>query len=243
MKTSNTQLTIKQKEFNHAMEAYHLYGYYQYIYKMVSLFNLLLQLILLTIMLSLDIAWYEYIIALFIAYFLTDFINGLVHMYMDNNENYSSKWGAFIASFHLHHKTQHYKNANLFLVYFNESGAKFWLVPYLALIWAVSFLAINSTILLILIMIGILSSVAEVSHYLCHNSDSKSVAWLQKYRILLPMSHHKHHHQNENEGYAFLNGSSDFIIDMIAKKLYTGYKNGSDKHFEKYKGVGTENRD
>ncbi len=56
------------------------------------------------------------------------------------------------------------------------------------------------------------------------------------------MSHHRHHHEKENEGYAFLNGTSDFIIDMIAKKLYKGYKDGTDKHFETYEDEGTLNR-
>ena len=243
MKRKNATETIKQKEFNQAMKAYHSHDYYQYIYKLVSFLNVSLQLILLVKAFFLDITWYGFFMALFIAYFLTDFINGLVHMYMDNNDQYNSKWGAFIASFHLHHQTEKYRDANLFLIYFNESGAKFWLVPYQLLVLVLSTFALNHVLLLILIMIGILSSVAEVSHYLCHNKESKFIALLQKYRILLPMSHHKKHHENENESYAFLNGSSDFIIDVIAKKLYMGYKNGTDKHFEKYEGTGTMNRE
>ena len=163
-------------------------------------------------------------------------------MYMDNNHNYTAMWGSFIASFHLHHKTTKYKDANLLLIYFNESGAKFWLVPYLLIVLWLSFLGINPFVLLILILIGILSSVAEVSHYLCHNGSSKLVLLLQKYRILLSESHHQRHHQNENQSYAFLNGSSDFILDLIAKKFYKGYKEGSDKHFEHYEGRGTDNR-
>jgi len=242
MKIKNTTETVKQKEFNRAMKIYHSHNYYQYIYKLVSILNVSLQLILVFKAVSLDITWYGFFMALFIAYFLTDFINGLVHMYMDNNDNYSSKWGPFIASFHLHHQTQKYKDANLFFIYFNESGAKFWLVPYLLSVLLLSTSALPSFLLLLFIMIGILSSVAEVSHYLCHNGESKFITLLQKYRILLPMSHHRQHHVNENEGYAFLNGSSDFIIDIIAKKLYKGYKNGTDKHFESYNGKGTSNR-
>lgn len=242
MKRENSIETLKQKEFKNAMKAYHSHDYYQYIYTLVSFLNVSLQLLLLLRVFSLDITWYGFFLALFLAYFLTDFINGLVHMYMDNNDNYRSKWGAFIASFHLHHQKEKYRDANLFLIYFNESGAKFWLVPYLIFVGVLTFFSVNSMILLILIMVGILSSVAEVSHYLCHNGESKMVLWLQKYRLLLPMSHHKLHHENENESYAFLNGSSDFLIDMIAKKLYTGYKNGTDKHFEHYNGEGTSNR-
>ena len=234
--------SIKQKEFNQAMKAYHEHRYYQHIYKLVSFLNISLQLLLLIRIFSLDITWYGFFVAFLIAYFLTDFINGLVHMYMDNNDNYSSKWGAFIASFHLHHQTQTYNNNNLFFIYFNESGAKFWLVPYLLFVVVFSTFAVAPMLLLVLILIGVLSSVAEVSHYLCHNGNSKFIFFLQKYRILLPMSHHRHHHEKENEGYAFLNGTSDFIIDIIAKKLYKGYKDGTDKHFETYEGEGTLNR-
>ena len=225
------------------MHKYDSHNRYKLIYKIVSALNVSLQIILLFIIFSLEMSWYLYLIGLFIAYFLTDFINGLVHMYMDNNDNYNSIWGPFIASFHLHHKTQMYKNANIFIIYFNESGAKFWLVPYLLIVLLFWALEINSFVLLIFIYIGILSSVAEVSHFLCHNSNSNFIKKLQKYRILLPLSHHKNHHKYDNQSYAFLNGTSDFIIDKIAKKLYRGYKNGSDEHFEKYDGSGTENRD
>ena len=235
-------LTIKQKEFNNAMKSYHSHRYYKYIYKFISVTILILQFILFIKLWGLDVTWYGSIFAIFIAYFLTDFINGWVHMYMDNNDNYTSLWGSFIASFHLHHKTTKYKDANILIIYFNESGAKFWLVPYLLVVLWLSYISINSFILLILILIGIFSSIAEVSHYLCHNSTSKLVITLQKYHILLSLKHHQRHHENENQSYAFLNGSSDFILDYIAQKLYTGYKNGSDKHFEKYKGVGTDNR-
>ena len=237
-------LLEKQKQFNLAMDKYNNQNYYKNIYKLVSLLNVSMQIGLLIIMTSLSMPWYFYLIGLFIAYFLTDLINGLVHMYMDNNDNYNSIWGPFIASFHLHHKTNIYKNANIFEIYFNESGAKFWLVPYLVMVILLSFSGINDFILLLLIYIGILSSFAEVSHFLCHNvTNSTLVNTLQKYRILLPKKHHEKHHQLDNQSYAFLNGTSDFIIDRISQKLYDGYKLGSDEHFGKYEGVGSRNRD
>ena len=237
------ELTPKQKQFHKAMDKYNGQNYYQHIYKLVSFSNILMQLILIFVLFSLSLPWYLYIISFFIAYFLTDFINGLVHMFMDNNENYSCIWGPFVASFHLHHQTQKYKDASILSIYFNESGAKFWLVIYLAILLILSTLPINHFLLLTLIYIGILSSVAEVSHFLCHNSNSSIVKTLQKYHILLSMDHHIKHHQLDNQSYAFLNGSSDFIIDKIAAKLYSGYKNGSDEHFKSYKGKGTKNRD
>lgn len=239
---SQTSLQEKQLAFNKAMASYHRYRYYQYIYKVVSLTIVILQILLFVKLLSLDILWYSFVFTFFIAYFLTDFINGWVHLYMDNNENYHSLWGGFIASFHLHHQTNTYKNANLFVIYFNESGAKFWLVPYLIVVWGLGMLEIPNSIFMTLVFIGILSSVAEVSHYLCHNSNSKFVLFLQNIRLLLPMSHHKQHHQKDNTHYAFLNGSSDSLLNIIAKKYYHGYKEHSDKHFENYQGKGTDNR-
>jgi len=236
------QITIKQKQFNVAMKKYNQNNYYKNIYFLVSLINVTLQMILLVKLFTISLPWYIYILGLFIAYFITDFINGLVHMYMDNNDNYNSIWGPFIASFHLHHKTQKYKDANLLKIYFNESGAKFWLVIYLLAILFLSFLNTNSFIMFVLILVGVLSSIAEISHYLCHNNSSKLVLFLQDIGILLSMKHHTNHHQYNNRSYAFLNGKSDFLIDFIAQKLYSGYVDGTDKHFENYYGEGTCNR-
>lgn len=236
------QLSKKQQEFHDAMREYHSHDYYQYIYKIVSFLNVILQGVLLVYAFSLDVSLFMVVVLFVVAYFLTDFLNGLVHMYMDNNDKYTSKWGAFIASFHLHHKIPKYKNNALWIVYFNESGMKFWLVVYLALVLLGATMQMNDEVLLLLIMIGVLSSVAEVSHYLCHNANSPFVLMLQKYRILLPMSQHRKHHENENEGYAFLNGSSDFLIDKIAQSLYKGYKSSTDVHSQYYKGEGTANR-
>ncbi len=207
-------LTKKQNCFNKAMEKYHKYNYYQHTYKIVSILNVSMQIFLLFKLFSITLSWYMYIVGIFIIYFITDFINGLVHMYMDNNDNYSSIWGPFIASFHLHHKTQKYKDANLFMIYFNESGAKFWLVFYLLALTYISTFDINPFVLFILISFGILSSVAEVSHYLCHNSNSKFIHILQDFRLLLPMSHHINHHTYDNQGYAFLNPNYAIEIEI-----------------------------
>ena len=233
----------KQAEFNTAMSAYETHAYYQYIYRFVSVFIVSFQIILLLKILPVEIGVVSFALLLFVAYFLTDFINGWVHMYMDNNDNYESKWGSFIASFHLHHKNDKYKNNNLFVIYFNESGAKIWLVFYLLLVYLLTFTAVDPILLLLLVLIGILSSLAEVSHYLCHNSNSKIIHFLQKIRLLLPMSHHQRHHEEDNVSYAFLNGTSDFILDRIAKRLYRGYKEGTDRHYETYEGSGTGNRE
>ncbi len=223
-----------QQEFNAAMSKYDNQPLYKITYKVVSVIVVALQVVLVAISIFMQLPVYQYLFALLIAYFLTDFLNGLVHMYMDNNSNYGSFFGPFIASFHLHHKTQKYKDSNIFAIYFNESGSKFWLVIYLALTLILYLFEINSFVLLVLIYVGVLSSIAEVSHYLCHNSSSKFVSLLQRYRVLLPMHHHQKHHQLDNQSYAFLNGTTDFLIDKIANRLYFGYKNSSDQHSDKY---------
>lgn len=235
-------INTKQISFNRAMQEYHENKNYQYIYKVVSIVNVSLQFYLAIVLFSLSVEWYMFAIIFLLAYFFTDLINGYVHMYMDNNHNYESLVGPFIASFHLHHKTPAYRDASIFKIYFNESGSKFWLVPFLMLTLMLSFFSINEYFLLFLILIGILSSVAEVSHFLCHNSTHKFVLFLQNNHILLSMKHHSNHHEKDNQSYAFLNGMSDFILDRIASKFYGGYQEHSDLHAKAYVGSDTDNR-
>jgi len=235
-------INTKQISFKNAMQKYHEKRIYQSLYKLVSILNVGMQFYLLVVLFSLSIEWYAFLVIFIGSYFLTDFINGYVHMYMDNNDNYESIAGPFIASFHMHHKTPNYRDFPIWKIYFNESGSKFWLVPFLILTIILSFLEVNEYFLLSLIFIGILSSFAEVSHFLCHNSNSKVVLFLQKMNILLSMKHHSNHHEKDNQSYAFLNGMSDFILDMIASKIYGGYKEKTDLHAKAYVGEDTDNR-
>ena len=234
--------TKKQLLFNNAMNRYNQNKSYKYIYKVVAILNISMQSYLLYLLFLQNLNFFTVCIIFCIAYFLTDFINGYVHMYMDNNHRYDSFFGPFIASFHLHHRMPTYKNSSVIMIYFNESGPKFWLVPFLLFSIILYSLEINEYILTLLTFIGILSSVAEVSHFLCHNSNSKIVLFLQSIYILLPVKHHNNHHQKDNQSYAFLNGTSDFLLDKIAKKYYDGYKENSDLHFKLYDGADTTNR-
>ena len=235
-------LTKKQMAFNTAMQKYHEHKRYQYVYKLVSILNVSMQFYLFVLLFSFSIEWYMFIIIFMLSYFITDFLNGCVHMYMDNNERYTSLMGPFITSFHLHHRTPKYKHFSIFKIYFNESGPKFWLVPFLMLTIVLSLFSVNEYFLLSLILVGILSSLAEVSHFLCHNSTSKVVVFLQKMNILLSPKHHAMHHEKDNESYAFLNGMSDFLLDRIAIRIYGGYKENTDLHANAYVGEDTDNR-
>lgn len=175
--------------------------------------------------------------AFILAYILTDFINGLIHMYMDNNTDYASLIGPFISSFHLHHSKLKYTHSNPFKIYFYESGTKFWLSVYLIiLVWIQHYFVLAYALNVCLVSIGILSSIAELSHYWCHNATKKNklVSTLQRYRILLAKKHHLIHHRDDNTHYAFLNGISDPLLNKISRYYYTGYKNHADQHAKAY---------
>jgi hypothetical protein len=236
-------LEIKQQQFNAAMERYEKIPVYQAIGKMVSLANVSLQLYLLWLVLPLSIGVLLQIAAFTAAYVMTDFLNGLVHMYMDNSDSYDSPAGPLIAAFHLHHRTPLYKKNNLLLVYFNESGAKNWLVGYLLLAaLLINTAPIHPVAAYIVVYVGVLSSVAEVSHYCCHVSDSMITRYLRYAGLFLSKKHHAHHHVSDNINYSFLNGLTDPLLNVIARMSFPGYKNTTDKHYATYTGSGTANR-
>ncbi len=185
----------------------------------------------------------NYAFCIVIAYLVTDFVNGLVHMIMDNTDRYQSAVGPLIAAFHLHHKTPRYRDSNPVKIYVLESGSKLWLVPYLAaVVSAQMLLALPALVSLILALVGVLSSMAEVSHYLCHNSPNPLVRLLQRCRLLLPPAHHSVHHTLDNTHYAFLNGLTDPLLNAIARRTCRGYMDRSDLHAKSYQGPGTGNR-
>jgi sterol desaturase/sphingolipid hydroxylase (fatty acid hydroxylase superfamily) len=158
---------------------------------------------------------------------------------MDNNDRYDSPAGPLIANFHLHHKTPRYTPHSLPLVYFIESGFKVWLAPCLTIIALLAWLDWLPPLLLhLFVYTGILSSIAEVSHYLCHNSASPLAIFLGNCRILLSKRHHAVHHLQDNVNYAFLNGFSDPLINAIAARFYKGYKQNTDLHYATYALVG-----
>ena len=171
-----------------------------------------------------------------ISFLITDFFNGLVHLIVDNNTNYTSLWGPYVAAFHTHHIKPTYKQYDILQVYLFESGHKFWLAIFLLILCPLQYrLHLNPEFELGLIAFVILSSLAEVSHYLCHKkSNTKITKFLQSCGLLLNMSHHRIHHINDNVNYAFLNGMSDPLLNIIAKLFFKGYKNHSDKHARFY---------
>jgi hypothetical protein len=228
-------LELKQKQFNSAMELYESKKSYKLLGRFVSITNISLQIYILSRALTFAIGFWRQIVSVIAAYLITDFINGLVHLYMDAKDNYDSLAGPLIANFHLHHRTPKYRENNLLVVYFNETGSKIWLVFYLIAIAILFHLpSSNPVFLYTLTYVGILSSIAEVSHYLCHNSNSAVVIFLARIKLLLPKREHARHHLEDNVSYTFLNGITNPLADFIAKIFFTGYKNKTDLHYAKY---------
>lgn len=229
------ELTLKQQQFNAAMDLYNSRIIYKAFSALVAIINISLQLYLLYLVMQLSLGVAGQIAVLIVAYPLTDFINGLVHMYMDKNDDYESIAGPLIANFHMHHRIPRYKRNPLPIVYFNETGAKVWLIVYLlAVLFLMEDFELHPFVLYTLVYAGILSSVAEVSHYLCHTSNSVIAGFLARIGILLSKRHHAKHHTQDNMHYAFLNGISDELINLIAAKYSPGYKNTTDLHYALY---------
>ena len=229
----------KQQAFFNAMQTYKTHWFYRPFGYVTSTLILILQAITtLNLFLSYQsMSPLILILDFIVAYILTDFVNGLVHMYMDNNTNYTSVVGPFVAAFHVHHSTLKYAKQSPFSVYFFESGSKFWLLGYLIILLFIQFIVfIPFIIQFILVCFSILSSLAEVSHYWCHNATPKNIAikWLQKHHVLLSAKHHALHHTEDNVQYAFLNGISDPVINRISRYWYPGYKNHADRHMTAY---------
>lgn len=237
-KNSNTEHNVvdaKAKEYHLAIEKYHAIAWYS----RVEIFS---SVVVVSLQVATLIKLFEnytgtnviaMIATIIFAYIIADFISGIAHMIGDSNTHYTSIIGPFIAVFHLHHSRLIYKNKHPIKIYFYESGQKFWMILYLsALLIMQSYGAINFCSALFLVAIGILSSVAELSHFWCHNKAQCNiiVQYLQKYRILLSMKHHGFHHRNDNTHYAFLNGMTDPLVNLIAYHFCKGYKNHADLH-------------
>jgi hypothetical protein len=142
------------------------------------------------------------ILSAVLACFLADFINNLVHIYIDSNDRYTSLSGPFIATFHTHNIKQRYNYRNIFNMYFFGFCIKFQLplTPVFLLTLCV-ILPENESLPFFVIVFWILSSIAEFSHYLCHNS--KSVFLIQRVKLIIPKENHKKHHIYDGVNYIF----------------------------------------
>jgi hypothetical protein len=230
-----------QERFNAAMALYNGRRRYRVFETLVATANVSLQLVLVVRIIQQPGTLLAHAVAFLVAYVLADFLSGIVHLLMDGNQAYESACGPLIANFHLHHKVPRYTRRPLWLVYFKESGSKVWLAPFLL---AVVLLQghVPSTLWLVLVYTGILSTVAEVSHYLCHTSNSRTTKVMGSMGLLLSKRHHDPHHRLDNTRYAFLNGMTDGVVDWIARRWFAGYKHGTDLDYAQYRSPSGEDR-
>lgn len=229
------RLRLKQAQFNAAMALYEGRSRYKLFGKLVAAANLALQAFLLYRAAGRPLGAAGQLLVFAAAYLAADFVNGLVHMHTDCMDDYEAPWGPLIANFHLHHKRPRYQDHPLPFVYFNESGSKVWLVPCLAAAALYSYSSAAAPALVWgLAYFGVLSSVAEVSHYLAHNSTSRTALLLGRCRILLDKRVHARHHLQDNVSYTFLNALTDPLADKVAQIFYPGYKRGTDLHYADY---------
>lgn len=237
-------LTEKQAQFNAAMARFERHWPYRRTKDAVAVIVVALQLAMLALVSSRPIGPAAQVAVFVAAYALADFVNGWVHLYMDNSENYASTMGPFFASFHLHHRTPKYRRRPILIVYCSEAGSKLWLAGAEVLMTAgIWFGFVPPWMAYLLFYFAVLSCVAEVSHYLCHVPQTQLSRLLGRLRLILPARYHARHHREDNVQYAFLNGMSDPVLDWIARRWYSGYKATTDTHYAHYTGGDTSNRD
>lgn len=229
-------LVRKQMEFLGAIERYESVPVYKFLGFLTSLVNVGMQAWLLVVTMGVWSGMWVETAAFLAAVLVADFVNGVVHLAMDHASGYGCAIGPFVANFHMHHRIPVYRRRNLFLVYFRESGSKFWLVAYLVAVvwWSPSLLKESPALAHFFVWVACLSSWAEVSHYMCHTTNSGIQGWLARVGVVLSKSHHSRHHAEDNLNYAFLNGWSDPVINRIAKLCNGGYKRTTDLHDDLY---------
>jgi len=230
-------LRRKQEEFLRAISLYETVPFYKWTGIAVSVANVSLQ------------AWLVFhgmrgwsgilseVAAFVAAVLVADFVNGVVHLVMDRASGYRSFVGPFVANFHLHHRIPAYRRRNLFAVCFLESGSKFWLVAWLAVTALVLpvVMSWSPAWAHFLVWTGILSSWAEVSHYMCHTTRYRAQGALERIGLVLSRRGHSRHHAEDNVDYAFLNGWTNPVLNILAKRISPGYKAGTDQHMALYK--------
>lgn len=231
-----SDLLRKQNAFLSAIERYETVPVYRFTGILVSIANVSMQ-VWLVFRAARDWSGLLPEVAAFLAAILVaDFVNGFVHLVMDRAGGYGTIVGPFVANFHMHHRIPVYRRRNLFLVYFFESGSKFWLVAYLGVVaWFLpALLHWGPTWAHFFVLVGLFSSWAEVSHYMCHTTNSKFQGALERTGLILPKVHHSRHHAEDNVHYAFLNGWTNPVLNGIAKLLSNGYKHTTDLHTALY---------
>lgn len=230
---NNRSTVSKQEQYREAMDKFEHHVVYRNLGMVVAGVIVLLQAVCLAI-LPWGAATLGWIPLFLLAYVLADFVNGIIHMMMDNTDDYTSVIGPLVAAFHRHHHVPRYRDRPILVVFCAENGMKNWLAIYM--VGLVSILNhVPAAVAFTLLAFSLLSSAAELSHYLCHNSKHRFVRALQSARILLHPDHHRVHHESDNTHYAFLNGMTNPLVNFIAKRVCpAGYVTTTDAHSAPY---------
>ena len=224
--------TGKREEARQALARYHSDPFYARLGNAVSWAVLTGQGLLLLLTFRDTLGWGVALLALALAWLAADLLGGVVHLLMDHHDTYTGRLGPLTAAFHQHHTRPRYEEKPLPQVYFHESGFKLWLPPFLALGAGLALAGgLGPFALRVWAWTGVLSSVAEVSHYLVHSHHRRWAEVLASAGLLLSRRRHARHHREDNVGYAFLNGWSDPLLDLVARRWFPGYKRGTDLHF------------
>lgn len=227
-----TAVKERQREFNRAMERFGNSRVYDN-GPFFSAAIVLLQVYAVFHIVRAPVGLLAHVATFVAALYMTDLWNGFLHLVLDNATGYRSAVGPFVANFQMHHRYSGYGRAHPARVYWVETGDKKWLLPFLVLVLWME----PGPIQLVLLEIGVLSSVAEVAHYWSHATDPDPfVRRLQRIGLLIEPAEHRIHHERDNTHYAFFTGWANPVLNRLASAVAPGYENRTDRYAESYDG-------
>ena len=170
--------------------------------------------------------------AVFLGYFLADFLTGLIHLLCDNiplqlktmksGRNFL-EYAAF--GFHYHHiHPTDWNTNNLYFAAILRAGFQFYVPITTLALWTVS-AEQNPFLVIVLLTCSHTGLFVQFSHAASHGrfQGNRLVVFLQNHRFILHPSIHKIHHQEFNQNYAILNGYSNGLLNLIYKYLVQPY--------------------
>lgn len=173
------------------------------------------------------------VLAILSGYYWADFVTGFIHMACDNIplslETIKSgrtpwEWAAY--GFHYHHiHPTDWNHNNIYFGAIVRAGFIIY-VPLSLLTLSLDRHPFWQVLLYVCTHTGVL---AQYTHAASHGRfhDNRLVKWLQHYRIILPPSVHKIHHQQFDQNYAILNGWSNPILNFIYQTMIAPYASES----------------
>jgi hypothetical protein len=172
--------------------------------------------------LILDNSGIENIIYFFCAVYVSDFISGLNHIYLDNSKvKYTETINDFLKiGFKVHHvyPTFQWSCYNNFQPYYEANT----LFLFNIIISIINVFTVN---LLILHFVLYLTLIMQMNHYWCHSIITKKkvpyiIYKLQDIGILLNYKTHSKHHKTYDNSFCLLTGWNNKLFDYIFHNKY-----------------------